>query len=63
MEETTVLPAAREHLTDDDWTEIADAFGQNGDPRFDRDADFRDIFARLMNLTRMAEQSLATQRA
>ena len=32
---------------------IADAFGRNGDPRFDRfvDDDFREMFARMMNLT------------
>ncbi len=52
-EEQIVLPAARELLDDHDWDEIADAFGRNGDPRFDRfvDDDFREMFARIMNLT------------
>lgn len=51
-EELVVLPAALERLTDDDWREVADAFGRNGDPRFDRlvTEDFRELFARIMNL-------------
>jgi hemerythrin-like domain-containing protein/nucleotide-binding universal stress UspA family protein len=51
-EEVVILPAAREHLTESEWTEIAEAFGRNGDPRFDAadDADFRKLFTRLMNL-------------
>lgn len=52
MEETVILPAARKHLGEGDWKEIAEAFGRNGDPRFDAedDADFRKLFTRLMNL-------------
>ena len=59
MEEQIVLPAAQELLTDDDWSEIAEAFRGNGDPRFDRlvDRDFREIFARLMNLAGSPEDS------
>jgi len=51
-EERVVLPAAQGLLTDDDWNEIAAGFGGNDDPRFDRlvGSDFREIFARLMNL-------------
>jgi nucleotide-binding universal stress UspA family protein len=51
-EEQIVLPAAGELLSDGDWSDIADAFARNGDPRFDRlvDADFRAMFARIMNL-------------
>jgi hemerythrin-like domain-containing protein len=51
-EERVVLPAAREFVSDADWHSIAEAFGRNGDPRFDRliDADFREMFARIMNL-------------
>ena len=51
-EERVVLPAARELVSDADWRDIAEAFGRNGDPRFDRliDADFREMFARIMNL-------------
>jgi len=58
-EEQIVLPAARELLTDDDWSEIADAFSGNGDPRFDRmvGSDFREIFARIMNLAGTPEGS------
>lgn len=52
-EETLVLPAASRHLTPADWAEIARAFGENGDPRFDADTDasFERLFTRLMNLT------------
>ena len=41
------MPAARTHLTDEDWAEIARAFAENGDPRFSVDADeeFRQLFA------------------
>ena len=51
-EERLLLPQARDLLTDDDWNEIAEAFKGNGDPRFDRLVadDFRELFARLMNL-------------
>jgi hemerythrin-like domain-containing protein len=51
-EETVILPAAREHLSEADWQEVAEAFSGNGDPRFDREVegDFRQLFARLMKL-------------
>ena len=47
-----VIPAARKHLTDDDWSDIAAAFVQNGDPRFtvDNDEEYRQLFARILNL-------------
>ena len=50
-EETLLLPAAQELLSDDEWSQIAAAFGENGDPRFDRhiDGDFRELFAQIMN--------------
>jgi hemerythrin-like domain-containing protein len=35
LEEANVLPAARRHLQARDWEDIAKAFGENGDPRFD----------------------------
>ena len=59
------FPAAQEVLTDDDWSEIADAFRGNGDPRFDRlvDSDFREIFARIMNLAGPADDSAMANRA
>jgi nucleotide-binding universal stress UspA family protein/hemerythrin-like domain-containing protein len=52
LETKVILPAAREHLTDADWAEIAEAFGANGDPRFsvDNDQEFRELFARIANL-------------
>ena len=52
LETKVIIPAARKHLTDEDWTVIANAFGQNGDPRFSIDADeeYRDLFARILNL-------------
>ena len=47
-----ILPAARKHLTAEDWAEIARAFADNGDPRFsaDNDEEFRQLFARILNL-------------
>lgn len=51
-EDHTVMPAAIEAFTESDWAQIAEAFSQNGDPRFDRDvdADYRNLFTRIMNL-------------
>ena len=34
LEESVILPAAAEHLSWEDWEEIAAAFKSNGDPRF-----------------------------
>ncbi len=47
-----ILPAARQHLTDDDWRAIGEAFAANGDPRFSADSDdeFRLLFARILEL-------------
>jgi len=52
LETKVVIPAACKHLTAGDWTEIAVAFEGNGDPRFsvDNDEEFRQLFARIMNL-------------
>lgn len=52
VEEKLVFPAAGRHLTAADWSEIARAFGDNGDPRFDTDTDasFEALFTRLLNL-------------
>jgi hemerythrin-like domain-containing protein len=52
LEEKIVIPLAKKYLTQDDWIEIAKAFGENGDPRFGIDADheFRDLFSRIVNL-------------
>jgi nucleotide-binding universal stress UspA family protein/hemerythrin-like domain-containing protein len=58
-EETVILPAAREHLSESDWQEVAQAFGVNGDPRFDRDVegDFRQLFAHILKLTTAEDES------
>lgn len=52
LEEKVVIPLARKYLTPDDWIEIAQAFGTNGDPRFggEPDHEFRDLFSRIVNL-------------
>lgn len=52
LEEKTVIPLAKTHLTPEDWVEIGAAFGENGDPRFnaDSDSEFRDLFTRIVNL-------------
>lgn len=51
-EEKVVIPLAKKHLTAEDWVEIAQAFGENGDPRFaaDHDHEFRALFSRIVNL-------------
>jgi hemerythrin-like domain-containing protein len=51
-EEKVLLPLAVKFLTEDDWAEIATAFGENGDPRFGAqpDHEFRDLFSRIVNL-------------
>lgn len=52
LEEKVVIPLARKHLTADDWIAIAEAFDENGDPRFGPkpDNEFRDLFTRIVNL-------------
>jgi hemerythrin-like domain-containing protein len=52
LERKVILPAAQKHLTAEDWAEIADAFAENGDPRFsvENDDEFRQLFARILNL-------------
>lgn len=52
LETKVILPAAREHLTEEDWGEMAQAFAGNGDPRFsiDNDEEYRQLFARILNL-------------
>lgn len=49
-EESTVIPLARKYLTAGDWVEIGAAFGENGDPRFDAEADqdCRDLLSRIV---------------
>ncbi len=57
LEAKVIIPAARAHLTEADWTEIGVAFAGNADPRFsvDNDEEFRQLFARIMNLAPEAE--------
>lgn len=52
LETKVVLPAARKYLHAEDWAEIGRAFADNGDPRFsvDNDEEFRQLFARILNL-------------
>jgi nucleotide-binding universal stress UspA family protein/hemerythrin-like domain-containing protein len=52
IETKVILPAAQQHLTDDDWREIESAFAGNDDPRLavDNDEEFRQLFARIQNL-------------
>jgi hemerythrin-like domain-containing protein len=52
LEERVVIPLAKLHLTGEDWVEIGQAFGENGDPRFGAqpDHEFRDLFSRIVNL-------------
>lgn len=56
-EETVILPAAAAHLTEGDWREIAHAFVQNGDPRFDQQAGeaFEQLFTRILNAAPAAQ--------
>lgn len=52
LEERVVIPLAKKHLTAEDWVEIAQAFGGNGDPRFgsELDHEFRNLFSKIVNL-------------
>ncbi len=52
LEENVVIPIAKRHLLAEDWVEIAQAFGTNGDPRFgaEPDHEFRSLFSRIVNL-------------
>jgi len=52
LESKVIIPAARKYLTDEDWAEIGAAFAGNADPRFsvDNDEEFRQLFARIINL-------------
>lgn len=51
LEETQILPMAREHLIDDDWNEIHRAFSANGDPRFDETVEekYKKIYSEIIN--------------
>ena len=62
LESKVVLPAARQYLTSEDWLEIGAAFAGNGDPRFsvDNDEEFRQLFARIINLAPAAVVGAST---
>lgn len=51
-EEKLILPAARRHLTEEDWCDIEAAFRQNGTLAVgsERDEALRQMFTRLMNM-------------
>lgn len=52
LEENVLIPMAKQHLRPEDWIEIAQAFSENGDPRFGAEPDhaFRTLFSRIVNL-------------
>lgn len=51
LEESTVLPMAKKHFLEEDWTEIAQAFESNNDPGFGEmpESEFRQLFTRIAN--------------
>jgi hemerythrin-like domain-containing protein/nucleotide-binding universal stress UspA family protein len=51
FEETQVFPLARQCLSDDDWTEVVDAFIDNDDSQFGKlsSGELRRLFARIAN--------------
>lgn len=59
VEEKSILPECRAHLTNEDWKQIAEAFEQNADPRFDKDreAGFDSLFASIMKMYEKFEQA------
>jgi nucleotide-binding universal stress UspA family protein/hemerythrin-like domain-containing protein len=65
FEAKVIVPAARKHLTADDWTEIGRAFADNGDPRFsvDNDEEFRQLFARIQNVMGASGAGAVTPRS
>jgi len=52
MEEQQILPLAEKHLTEQDWSDLDEAFGANRDPLtgHEPEADFRALFTRLVNI-------------
>lgn len=52
IEEKHIFPAAQQHLLPEDWADIAQAFGANGDPRFASDLDkpFHNMFVHIARL-------------
>jgi hemerythrin-like domain-containing protein len=62
VEAKVILPAARRHLTREDWAEIGAAISGGDDPRFavDGDEEFRQLFAHIQNL--LPEQTIGAPR-
>jgi nucleotide-binding universal stress UspA family protein/hemerythrin-like domain-containing protein len=58
-EEKLVLPAASRFLTAEDWREIAQAFGSNGDPRFGTGESFETLASRLLEMAAHAPRGSA----
>lgn len=58
MEETTIFPAARRHLDDNDWDEVARAFRAHQDPLLNFDSDINLPVGQLYN--RIAAALLAS---
>lgn len=58
VEENQLWAQCCEHLTKEDWKEIAQAFEQNSDPRFDkeREAGFDTLFSSIMRMYEKFEQ-------
>ena len=52
LEEKTIHPLARSHLTAEDWAAIAKAFGDNNDPLFNETAriEFREAYHRIASI-------------
>ena len=52
VEEQEIIPGARAHLQQEDWKEISEAFGRNGDPRFNNGERefYRRIYSRIANM-------------
>lgn len=57
-EEGVILPAAQRYLTEEDWREINSAFAENKDPHFgnDMDVEFRQLYARILELAASSKQ-------
>jgi len=51
LEETELLPLARESLTESDWEEIDAEFAANFDPCSGIEGEFDELFKRIVNLT------------
>lgn len=63
VEEKGIWPECSAHLTNEDWKEIAHAFEENGDPRFDkeREAGFDHLFSGIMNMYEKFERAQGGQ--